>query len=82
LRKQATVLHCTYIACLVVCNLTLLQMPRHVIWATFGILSRITHAEFGKEKGRMVRVEMGEGGTALLTVSVCFSCAVMCVFKS
>jgi hypothetical protein len=59
-------------------------MPRHVIWATFGTLSRITHAEFGKEKGRMVRVEMGGGGggTALGTVSVCFSCAVMCVFKS
>jgi len=30
----------------------------------------------------MVRVEMGEGGTALRTVSICFSCAVMCVFKS
>jgi hypothetical protein len=81
LYKQATVLHYTYIANLV-CNLTLLQMPRHVIWAAFVILSRITHAEFGKENGRMIRVKMGGGGTALRTISICFSCAVMCVFKS
>jgi len=27
----------------------------------------------------MVRVEMGEGGTAWRIVSICFSCAVMCV---
>jgi hypothetical protein len=45
-------------------------------------LSRITHAEFGKEKGRMVRVKMREGGTAWRTVAMCFSCAVICVFKS
>jgi hypothetical protein len=45
-------------------------------------LSPITHAEFGKEKGRMVRVEMREGDTAWRIVAVCFSCALMCVFKS
>jgi hypothetical protein len=42
-------------------------------------LSQITHTEFGKEKGRMVRVEMGEGGTAWRVVSICFNCAEICV---
>jgi hypothetical protein len=44
-------------------------------------LSRITHFEFGKEEGKMVRVKMRGGDTAWRTVAICFSCAMMCVFK-